>query len=62
MSHLQIIEMLCALTEEQAHVIRYLSMELAHARNLTEAEAQMIENTNHQYAKILGTNETPDIK
>ena len=61
MSNLQMIEMLCNLVEEQATVIRHLSMELAHARSLTEAESQMIENTRHQYTKILGANEMPEI-
>lgn len=60
MSNLKMIEMLCTLVEEQAKVIRHLSMELAHARNLTEAETQMVENTRQQYTKILGTDEAPD--
>lgn len=60
MSNLKMIEMLCALVEEQAKVIRQLSMELAHARNLTEAETQMVENTRQQYTKILGADEVPD--
>ena len=54
------IEMLCGLVEEQANVIRYLSMELAHARNLTDAETAMVESTRQQYAKVLGADEAPD--
>lgn len=60
MSNLKMIEMLCALVEEQAKVIRHLSMELARARNLTEAETQMVESTRQQYTNILGTDEVPD--
>lgn len=60
MSNLKMIEMLCALVEEQAKVIRHLSMELAHARNLTEAETLMVTNTRQQYSKILGADEVPD--
>lgn len=61
MSNLQMIEMLCALVEEQAKAIRRLSMELAHARSLTEAETQMLEYTHTQYAKILGADEASDL-
>lgn len=60
MSNLKMIEMLCTLVEEQAKVIRHLSMELAHARNLTEVETQMVENARRQYTKILGVDEAPD--
>lgn len=60
MSNLKMIEMLCALVEEQSKVIRHLSLELAHARNLTEAELLMVENTRQQYSKILGADEVPD--
>ena len=60
MSNLKMIELLCALVEEQAKVIRHLSMELAHARNLTETEMQMVDSTRQQYTKILGTDEVPD--
>lgn len=61
MSNLQMIEMLCALVEEQAKAIRHLSMELAHARNLTEAETKMVEHSLDQYARILSADEAPDL-
>lgn len=61
MSNLKIIELLCALVEEQAKVIRHLSMELAHARNLTEAETKMVKHSLDQYARILGADEAPDL-
>lgn len=61
MSHLQIIEKLSALVEEQSSLIRHLSMELAHARELTEAEARMIEESRQKYTKILGADEMPEI-
>ncbi len=61
MSNLKIIELLCALVEEQAKVIRHLAMELAHARNLTEAETTMVKHSLDQYARILGADEAPDL-
>lgn len=54
MSNLQMVEALCTLVEEQAKVIRYLSMELAHARNLSEAEKRALESVNSEYAEIIG--------
>lgn len=60
MSNLKMIEMLCALVEEQSKVIRYLSLALARERNLTEAECQMVERPKEQYTKILGADEVPD--
>lgn len=60
MSNLKMIEMLCGLVEEQAKVIGHLSMELAHARNLTAAEAEMVESTRKKYTDILGADEVPD--
>lgn len=60
MSNLKMIEMLCALVEEQSRVICHLSMELAHERNLTDAESQMVEQTRQQYTKIIGAGEVPD--
>ena len=53
MSNLQMVEALCTLVEEQAKVIRYLSMELAHARNLSEAEKRTLESVNSEYAEII---------
>ena len=35
-------------------------MELAHERNLTDAESQMVEQTRQQYTKIIGAGEVPD--
>lgn len=55
MSNLQMVEALCTLVEEQAKVIRYLSMELAHARNLSEAENRTLESVNSEYAEIIGS-------
>lgn len=55
MSNLQMVESLCTLVEEQAKVIRYLSMELAHARNLSEAEKRTLESVNSEYAEIIGS-------
>lgn len=55
MSNLQMVEVLCTLVEEQAEVIRYLSMELAHARNLSEAEKRTLKSVNSEYAEIIGS-------
>lgn len=55
MSNLQMVEALCTLVEEQAEVIRYLSMELAHARNLSEAEKRTLKSVNSEYAEIIGS-------
>lgn len=55
MSNLQMVEALCTLVEEQAKVIRYLSMELTHARNLSEAEKRTLERVNSEYAEIIGS-------
>lgn len=60
MSHLQMIEMLCNLAEQQANVIHHLVMELEQARCLSEAEHDMVNNTRREYATILGANEFPD--
>nr|DAQ84834.1 MAG TPA: hypothetical protein [Caudoviricetes sp.] len=49
------VEALCMLVEEQAKVIRYLSMELAHARNLSESEKRTLESVNSEYAEIIGS-------
>lgn len=55
MSNLQMVEALCMLVEEQAKVIQYLSMELAHARNLSESEKRTLESVNSEYAEIIGS-------
>lgn len=55
MSNLQMVEALCMLVEEQAKVIRYLSMELAHARNLSESEKRTLESVDSEYAEIIGS-------
>lgn len=55
MPNMQMTEALCTLVEEQAKVIRYLSMELAHARNLSEAEKRTLESVNSEYAEIIGS-------
>lgn len=60
MSNLKMIEMLCALVEEQGRMIRYLATELAHQRNLTEAETQMVSGAQQKYAAIIGADEVPD--
>lgn len=60
MSNLKMIEMLCGLVEDQSKIIRYLSMELAHERNLSAAETEMVEQSHLRYGKILGADETPD--
>lgn len=62
MSNLQIIEMLCALIEKQAGIIRYLVMELEQARCLSDAERQMMDGAEHEYSDILGADEWPDKK
>lgn len=62
MSNLQMVESLCTLVEEQAKVIRYLSMELAHARNLSEAEKRMFESVNSEYAEIVGSKMPDDLE
>lgn len=49
------VEALCTLVEEQAKVIRYMAMELAHARNLSEAEKQTLGSVNSKYAEIIGS-------
>lgn len=60
MSNLKMIEMLCALVEQQASVIRYLSMQLEQARSLTSAEMEMVAKSKEEYSSILGTDEVPD--
>lgn len=60
MSNLQIIEMLCGLVEEQSKVIRHLSIELSNARDLSDAEMQMVQSTRQKYSDILGADEVPD--
>lgn len=60
MSHLQIIEALCVLVESQARTIKHLAMELEQARCLSEAERQMVDNSEKEYSAILGANEWPD--
>lgn len=60
MSNLQIIEMLCALVERQASIIRHLVMELEQARCLSDAERQMVNGAEHEYSAVLGTDEWPD--
>lgn len=60
MSNLQIIEMLCNLAEQQADVIHRLAIELEQARNLSEAEQDMVSNAQREYANVLGANEFPD--
>lgn len=55
MSNLQMVEALCTMVEEQAKVIRYLSMELAHARNLSEAEKRTLESVNSEYSEVIGS-------
>lgn len=60
MSNLKMIEMLCVLVEEQAKAIRYLATELAHERNLSVAETEMVEQSRRKYSQILGTDEVPD--
>lgn len=60
MPNLQMIEMLCALVEQQAGMIHYLVMELEQARCLTESEKQMAVGTEKKYSAILGADEWPD--
>lgn len=60
MSNLQIIEALCKLVEMQSGVISMLAMELQHERNLTEAEAEVIESARQRYSAIIGADEVPD--
>lgn len=57
MPNLEMIEALCTLVEHQASVIRHLALNLAEARNLTEAEQRMIESTKKEYEAFLGTDE-----
>lgn len=60
MSELQIIEMLCSLAEQQAGVIHHLVMELEQARALSDADRELVNNAQQEYADILGTNEFSD--
>ena len=60
MSNLEMIETLCKLVEEQSKVIRHLATELAHARNLSDAEARMVTAVRDQYSYLLGADEIPD--
>lgn len=60
MSNLEVIEGLCALVEQQSSLIHHLSVQLAEARSLTEAEMQMIEAAKSEYSTLLGADEVPD--
>lgn len=60
MSNLQMIEMLCGLVERQAGIIHRLAMELEQLRSLSEMERDMVENSQREYAGILGADEFPD--
>lgn len=60
MTNLQMIETLCSLVEQQSEIIRHLSTELAHARNLTFTEVQMVTDSRKRYSEILGDEEIPD--
>ena len=60
MTNLQMIEALCNLIEDQASLIKYLSIQLEEARELTEAEQSMIASTRDGYTAILGADEVPD--
>ena len=60
MSNLQLIEALCGLVEQQAIIIRRLSLALTEANAYTEAQAAMVERAQREYSAILGADETPD--
>lgn len=55
MSNLETIEMLCNLVERQAAIIHRLVLGLEQERSLTEAEREMVDGTQKEYSKILGT-------
>ena len=57
MSNLQLIEALCQLVELQSKAISMLAMELEQMRNLTDAEAEIIERAKADYSAILGSEE-----
>lgn len=60
MTNLQMIETLCSLVEQQSKVISHLAMQLERARNLTDAERQMVDAAKQKYTAILGDEEAPD--
>lgn len=57
MSHLQIIEALCLLAEQQIGLIRELADALVQERALTEAERQAVGAASARYRKIIGDGE-----
>ena len=57
MSHLQIIEALCGLVEQQSDIIRKLEAELEQQRALTDAEQEAINAANARYSEIIGDGE-----
>lgn len=60
MSNLQLIEALCGLVEQQAIIIRRLTLALAEANAYTDAQAAMVARAQKEYARIIGDDETPD--
>lgn len=60
MTNLQMIETLCSLVEQQSKVISHFAMQLERARNLTDAEREMVDAAKQKYAAILGDEEAPD--
>lgn len=59
MSHLQIIEELCSLVEQQARLIRRLTIALENARSLTEEEQRSITAAQQSYAALLCIDDDP---
>lgn len=60
MSNLQLIEALCGLVEQQAIIIRRLTLALAEANAYTDAQAAMVARAQEEYTRILGADEAPD--
>lgn len=60
MSNLQMIEALCGLVEQQAIIIRRLTLALTEANAYTEAQQAMVDRAQREYSNIIGADETPD--
>lgn len=60
MSNLKLIEALCELVEQQAHIIAVLSITLTEAGVYCEDIENKILDAHAKYAAILGADEVPD--
>ena len=61
MSNLQLIEELCYLVERQIKLIRSLSTKLAQVECLSDCEREAVKGVEDAYAKIIGSDECPDL-